>query len=173
MVKLLQNLKEPVSGQTMWSKCRWVYFVCDTMKKYENRARHFHKPSYTVVEEKDETIRAAGNSKNREFNLLGCFVKWKSSEGVRRVTEYKQWYQLLWGWAERWDCLIRTVVIPQSCRKVRRIQRSLRLFGAHYCWASDPCYVNMHVLQIAVQESVRFRLMFSQDVGSSCCRSHQ
>lgn len=45
------------------------------MKKYENQARHFHKPSYIIVVEEDETIKAAENSKNREFSLLGCFVK--------------------------------------------------------------------------------------------------
>lgn len=28
-----------------------------------------------MVEEEDETITAAENSKNREFSLLGCFVK--------------------------------------------------------------------------------------------------
>lgn len=49
--------------------------LCDTMKKYKNWARHFHKLSYTKVEEENETIRAAENSKNGEFSLLGCFVK--------------------------------------------------------------------------------------------------
>lgn len=130
-----------------------------------------------MVEEEDETVRAVENSKNREFSLLGSFVKsaWKNSQWGKD----SHWIQtavptaVTVGRALR-QWLIRTVVIPQSCGKVKKIQRSLWFFGAHYCWTSAPCYVNMHALQIAVQWSIRFRVMlFSQDVSSSGLTSDQ